>query len=147
MRTIRGIGDYSGRSRRTEVGYFWIAYTLLGVVLAFALLSFTSYAITYWFGILLRALFFVLFMPLFVRRLHDQNLSGSLATLVPAAILLALPRELAVSTGNIQALFAEKRSGLQLLFDAVSIVILIFCLLPGTNGPNRYGPDPRLDDT
>jgi uncharacterized membrane protein YhaH (DUF805 family) len=146
LRTIRGIGDYSGRSRRAEVVFFLIAYTLLAVVLSFAVLSFTSYAIARWFGIFLRLLFFVPFIPLFVRRLHDQDLSGWLAALLPVAFLLALPHELAASTGNVQALFAEKGSGLQLLFDAVCIVILILCFLPGSRGPNRFGPDPRLED-
>lgn len=146
LRTIRGIGDYSGRSRRTEVIYFWIAYTLLAVVLSFALLSLTSFAMTKWFGIGLRVLFFVPYMALFVRRLHDQDLSGWWGALIPAAILLALPHEWAVSTGNIQAMFAQKNSGLRLLFDAVCLAILALCLLPGTPGPNRFGPDPRLDD-
>ena len=146
LRTIRGVGDYSGRSRRAEIVYYVIAFTLFAVVVSFALLSLTSFAIVKWFGVGLRLLFILFFMPLFVRRLHDQNLTGWLGLLFPIAILLALPRELAAATGNIQALFAQQSSGIGLLFDAVCVVILILCFLPGTSGPNRFGPDPRLGE-
>lgn len=27
------------------------------------------------------------------------------------------------------------------------LVLLVFCLLPGTNGPNKFGPDPKASPT
>jgi len=35
-RTVTAVADFSGRSRRTEVIYYWIATGLVGVVLHFA---------------------------------------------------------------------------------------------------------------
>jgi uncharacterized membrane protein YhaH (DUF805 family) len=145
MRTIRGIADYSGRSRRAEVVCYCVAFTLFAVASSIALLSLTSYAIAQWFGVGLRVLFIIPFMALFVRRLHDQDLSGWLGMLLPVAIALLLQREFAAATGNIQALFAQQSSGLGLLFGAVCLVILILCFLPGTGGSNRFGRDPRLE--
>lgn len=145
LRTIRGIGDYSGRSRRTEVIYFWIACTLLAVVLKFALLVFTSFALAQWSAVGLRILFAVPFMALFVRRLHDINLSGWWGLLFPLIVLMSLPADYAAATGNIQAMFAQKHAGLGLMLDAAALVLLVLCLWPGTPGPNRFGPDPRLE--
>ena len=34
-KTLKGVTDFSGRSRRTEVIYYWIAGGLLGVTLNF----------------------------------------------------------------------------------------------------------------
>lgn len=146
LRTVRGVGDYAGRSRRTEVIYYWIACALISVVLGFALVTVAPFTATVWFDLCLRLLFFVPMMALFVRRLHDQDRSGWWGVLLPLAFLLTVPQTLAASTGDVHAIIAQKRSAIGLLLDVVWLAVLVLSFWPGTNGPNRFGPDPRLED-
>jgi uncharacterized membrane protein YhaH (DUF805 family) len=147
LRTVRGVGDYGSRSRRTEVVYYWIACALISVVLGFALVTVAPFPSTIWLDLCLRLLFFVPMMALFVRRLHDQDRSGWWGMLLPLAFLLTVPQTLAASTGDVQTIIAQKRSAPALLLDAVWLAVLVFSFWPGTNGPNRFGPDPRLEES
>ena len=110
-----------------------------------------------------------------VKRFHDRNMTGwwvlyfvlfFIAALVPAAIGGAL-----LIDGNIRDLFAQMEEGARptddqiatlqqalfmapLIFLTGALVIgvwlaelIILGFLPGTEGDNRYGPDPRLTKT
>jgi uncharacterized membrane protein YhaH (DUF805 family) len=146
LRTIRGIGHYAGRSRRTEVIYYWIACALIGVVVDFALVSFAPFSATVWIDASLRLLFFIPMMALFVRRLHDQDRSGWWGLLLLTGFLLSVPQLLAAETADFHIMIAQKRSAAGLLLDVVWLAVLVLCILPGTPDTNRFGPDPRLEE-
>jgi uncharacterized membrane protein YhaH (DUF805 family) len=86
-------------------------------------------------------------MALFVRRLHDQDRSGWWGLLLPVGFLLSVPELLAISTGDFHKIVAERNSPIGLLFDAVWLTVLVLCMLPGTEGANRFGADPRLEES
>lgn len=136
-RTIFGIADFSGRSRRTEVIYFGIATTLAGIIF-FAPLSlllprpamnFISWA----FQIVVTVPTFALF----ARRLHDQNRPTAMVGLYVIALALSVIRPL------VQAPSDRFSNPIEILLLCYFIGVLVLWLWPGTNGPNQYGSDPR----
>ena len=76
-----------------------------------------------------------------VRRLHDTDRSGwwLLLPIVPYCIAFALGGA-AMTSGSMAEMGT---AGIFLLIGVVgAIVLLIFMILPGTPGDNRYGPNP-----
>jgi uncharacterized membrane protein YhaH (DUF805 family) len=144
-RTIFGTLDFAGRSRRTEVIYYWIATVLIGVTLGFARIMFTPFQTTMWFDVLLQLIFVIPMFALFVRRLHDQDKSGWWALLLPLALILSTPQRMSEFRGDVGTLMAQKNSVAAIALDLVGIAILVLFLWAGTDGPNRFGSDPRLE--
>jgi uncharacterized membrane protein YhaH (DUF805 family) len=144
LRTARGIADFSARSRRTEVGYYWIAASLMNAVLGFILQMLLSGAALAVAIDLVGLILLVPYFALFVRRLHDMNQSGWWAMILPLGALAALPRAIAQINRDDAAPFAQHGftlvDGLMLL---VLVAVLAMTVTPGTIGPNRFGPDPR----
>ena len=143
---FRRYAEFSGRSRRKE---YWM-FTLFNVIVMavfyalmaaagggalftaslvnpgnpdVASLSQTSMGPLFWTVVALMCLYVLaVFIPsiaVVVRRLHDRNLTGWIylgvivASLIPFVGLLA------------------------------GLAMLVLMLLPGTPGPNKYGPDPK----
>ena len=146
LRTIRGVADFSGRSRRTEVVYYWVACALLSVMLTFSVNSFASFKISIWFGTALQFLLLIPTYALFVRRLHDQNRTGWWGLLLPLSVLLSVPRVLAEVRGDFHAMIAQKFTPIGIASGLMGLAVLVLCFLPATDGPNRYGADPRLEE-
>lgn len=129
--------DFSGRSRRKE--YWSFALLIFIVVMVLVALMFAggfpmmaldnpaampaSPSALFWVGAGLLGLFWLaIIIPsiaVVVRRLHDRDLSGwwylgvIVASMIPFVGILA------------------------------SLALLVLMLLPGTPGPNRFGPDPK----
>ena len=146
-RTLRGVTDFSGRSRRTEIIYYWIMCALIGVVIGFVLVTGAPFETIISFDTGLRALFTIPMFALFVRRLHDQDRSGWWGLILPLAFLSTVPRVLMEAHGDVQEIIAYKTTPTALLSDVLWLATLVLCFLPGTNGPNRFGPDPRLEES
>ena len=136
----RRYAEFSGRSRRKEywsfVLLFVTVYLICGAVMVAGGYSVTSLSapepqlaegpsLMFWIGIGLLGVFalasIVPFVAVVVRRLHDRGLSGwwflgvivIVASFIPVINLIA------------------------------GIAILVLMVLPGTPGPNKYGPDPK----
>lgn len=136
---LKRYAEFSGRSRRKE---YWM-YVLLIVIVA-VVLSVIETAlgmrqmILGMYGPLTLLLWLATLCPniaVGVRRLHDTNRSGwwMLIGIVPYAISIAL-----LFSGNLVM------AGI-LAFAALilGVVLLVFMVLDGTKGPNKYGPDPK----
>ncbi|MBN2177237.1 MAG: DUF805 domain-containing protein [Demequinaceae bacterium] len=117
--------DFSGRARRSEYWWFYLAVMLTNWILFYAFVGtsyFTELSATnpdlekYMFGMSLVSLVSVaLLLPslaALVRRLHDTDKSG--AYFFIGLIPIAGP-----------------------------IILLVFLATEGTRGPNQYGPDPK----
>lgn len=127
---LRKYADFTGRARRMELWLFWLL--LIGIQIVFSILiglvAGPTAAVadpTDPFAVLngpAKALYGVFFLMM-------------LALLIPS---------LAVS---IRRLHDTNRTGWWLLLGLVpflgALVLLIFYLLDGTPGPNKYGPDPK----
>ena len=133
---LRRYAEFSGRSRRMEYWMFALLNVIVtGVLMAiifaggFSLSAMQGGAAPeapgalFWLGAGLIGLWalavIVPSIAVTVRRLHDRDMSGwwylgfVVLSLVPVVGFLA------------------------------SIAMLVIMLLPGTPGPNRYGPDPK----
>jgi len=132
--------DFAGRSRRMEYWMFILFTTIVGVVLAgpivFDIMSASiadplaaeanplveadtfSIAALSFYGLFVLAVI-IPSIAVTVRRLHDRDMSGwwYLGFIIASAIPLI---------------------GL-----VASIAFLVVLFLPGTDGPNRFGPDPK----
>lgn len=142
IRPLKRYADFSGRSSRAEYWWFWLAYVLFDVVLQILM------RISALFGIL-GLLYLGIIIPMIavsVRRLHDTDRTGwwLLAPLVPYLIgaALVLPALIANPTAGLAAFAAGPALILFMIGLVMAIVIFIFSVLPGTKGPNRFGPDP-----
>ncbi|RPF72093.1 DUF805 domain-containing protein [Aurantiacibacter spongiae] len=133
---LKRYAEFTGRSRRKEYWMFVLLNVIVVVVLSFiagivgtgintvangdptSVLGFFTGGV----GLLLGLYFLAILIPsiaVSVRRLHDRNMSGwwylgfVVLSLVPFVGFIA------------------------------SIAMLVIFALPGTDGPNRYGPDPK----
>ena len=75
------------------------------------------------------------------RRLHDTNRSGwwILVVVVPYFIM-GIMMGMAAASGDMTGMASAGIVGLVALAGAVAM--LVFMVLPGTKGDNRFGPDP-----
>lgn len=145
-RTVIGVTDFAGRSRRTEVIFYWIASALLGVVLNFAMSAVASFETSLLFAYTLRLVLLIPMFALLVRRIHDQNKSGWWGVLLPLSVVLSVPGIITALHGDIQAIIAQKTTPLAIIAGLCALAVIILCVLPGTAGDNQYGPDPRLEE-
>lgn len=120
---LRRYAEFSGRSRRKE---YWM-FVLLNLILS--TISFVALAVTFFAGMSETAMMTVL-TPIFA--LHGL-----------AALVFVIPG-LAVT---IRRLHDTDRSGWNLLWGLVPLIgafmLLVFYISEGTQGPNRFGPDPK----
>ena len=128
---------FAGRSTRTELlGYLivsWLAATAFGwlsIGMGMASIDQTR------FGSLdiVNLLFWLPFPALAVRRFHDQDKPAWWATPLILSTVLSW-------IGGFNLL----SQAIQIILAAVYIAALVLLFWKPTDGPNRYGPDPRLD--
>lgn len=144
--SIVGTFNYKGRSRRTEVAMLWVATALtMSVASGFTRpLGFP--------GDLLAQLVIALglLLPCFallVRRLHDQDRSGWWASLLLPFTALSIYQRLEFTLLTPPPELAHRLPALPgwiiVIGLPIWLLLMTFILAPGTDGPNRFGPDPR----
>jgi len=135
--------DFSGRVGRSQFWYYVLVYVVIGIGVAIVgnLVA---------LGGSFRALYgLLLLLPnvgMTARRLQDTGRPGTWAWLlaVPVAVmvLMALIAILAVITLGLGAVFFVLWPFLSLASLAAIVVLIYFCVQPGTDGPNEFGPPP-----
>ena len=160
--------EFSGRSRRMEYWMFalfqvliWVAFMIVAMVIGGAagmmagasadggasgmVGAVMSMGIL---GILMLVVWLGLLVPgiaVAVRRLHDSNRSGKWLLAVIAPYVVGYALALAGVASESTALAAI--GGLITMLGLIGgLVLLVFMFLPGTVGPNRYGPDPKAGE-
>ena len=126
---LKRYADFSGRSRRKE---FWM-FTLLLIIInlmvtsAFALVGGSASLLSDTAGLVVFA-------------------GGGFIYLVIFCALFLIPG-LAVT---VRRLHDQDKSGWFILIGVIpyigGLILLGMMCLPGTTGPNRYGPDPKADE-
>lgn len=126
---------FSGRASRSEFWWFQLFYWLLLLAYLLVIFSLGQFSASMLngnftaFGSIISIPAFLVILGLFipsialqVRRFHDHNLSGWWYLLI--LLLSAIPY----------------------LGALVALAMLALFILPGTNGPNKFGPDSRNPD-
>ena len=121
---FRRYADFSGRSRRME---YWL-FVLFSAIVAFVLFG--------TLGIMAGA-----------ANARGQEPTGAFAGLSAVLYLIYLAVFLIPTIAvAVRRLHDQDKSGWLVLLQLVpiaNIVLLVFMFLPGTVGPNQYGPDPK----
>ena len=162
---LKRYAEFGGRSRRQEFWMFQLLLVLIGVVAMVVVFGIGLSAIGLAangsgtaggvsgmiasMGILL--VFFVivglgLFIPSLavqVRRLHDTNRSGWWLMIYFGPYLCSILVSVAAAAAGQDSLAMVGLGGVFSLVSFVGwVALIVFYCLPGTVGPNRFGPDP-----
>jgi uncharacterized membrane protein YhaH (DUF805 family) len=144
-RPLQKYADFSGRAPRAE--YWWF---VLAVVVAFVVVSIIesilgiNRMVLGVYGPLTTLLWIATLVPsvaVGVRRLHDTDRSGwwLLLPIIPYCLAFALG-------GATMMRNPGAGMGIAMIFMLIggvgAIVLLVFYVLSGTPGDNRYGPNP-----
>lgn len=158
---LKRYADFSGRSRRMEY-WMWTLFQILiyvGVIVLSmifgggAMMSGDPTALAAAGGgvMIVFLLYFVWILATIVpsiavavRRLHDTERTGwwILAPVAPY-LLIILAGVMAVSSPDMAATAGVIGLVAMLATFVLGIVLLVFYVLEGTRGPNKYGPDPK----
>ena len=142
-RPIQKYADFSGRAPRAEYWWYVLATIVAYVVLMMVERLLGLDALVGPYGLLTFVLMLALLVPglaVGIRRLHDTNRSGWWMLLMLPYLLFTILAVGAAASGSLTGLGAAGIVGFIGLICA--IVLLVFMILPGTRGPNKYGPDP-----
>lgn len=143
---VRGL-SFAGRSSRAELAVAFIA-AMVFVPLGSLALMLAGAPTGRWTILALNLVSMIPFPALLARRLHDQGRSGWLILPALFGFSLWLGRSLVATTQGVDARIALDRViwPLDWIAIAANIVMIALLVLPGTRGPNRFGPDPRDPD-
>lgn len=136
------ITDFKGRSRRSELWWNYLAYTIL--TFCFSLLLGTNYMLAAIISFILQ----LVIVPVTIRRMHDGGHSG---IWVVAAVLLNVAANVYgfmngfaslgdLSPEEVMSVISNPAFiGLTLASMVVQTVIFIFAVMEGDKGENQYG--------
>lgn len=126
---LKRYADFSGRSRRTEYWMFWLFQVIVTVILGmlFLVAGLTSGGET-------------------PGGEPEFGAVGIVAiSLIVLFVLAMLVPNIAVT---VRRFHDQDKSGWMYLLALIpyvgGLIIFVFMVLPGTNGPNQYGADPKL---
>ncbi|WIA55157.1 DUF805 domain-containing protein [Sphingobium sp. WTD-1] len=141
LHSIQRTLDFNGRARRSELLYYQIAVALLGIVIGFGSMTIMSLQQRVLLLSLMQIVTAIPLFALFARRLHDQDRSGWWALPLPVIIAFNMTDNYHrwADDGQILSLPLP----LTIIRSLAIIAMLVFTFWPGTQGPNRFGKDPR----
>jgi uncharacterized membrane protein YhaH (DUF805 family) len=144
-RTLRDSFTIAGRATRTEFASYVLAAVLIAAGVSFTTGLTLPYETHNLIGNVLAVLLAIPVPALLIRRFHDQDRTGRWVFLAVFAFAFWAVRA-AVS----QVLGYDARITLDAwvwpldwLMTIANIATILLIVMPGTNGPNRFGPDPR----
>ena len=148
LRPFRKYATAEGRAPRPEFWWFLLLLVVLHVAAWLVERALGLGAVTLDLGPLRLILALLTFIPVLcvaARRLHDMNRSGWwvgaywLISAIGNGVLAGLQR-------SDPALESTAAGVIGVIVLLAALLLLVLLALPGTNGPNDYGPDPQ-DDT
>lgn len=145
LKPLRDMLVVSGRSTRSEVIAFFLLSSLMSAAAMIPGAESTPPLQTLATG--WQILWSLPWIALFARRLHDEDRTAWWVLLMAIEAIVALPL---IALRAPEADSFLNLTGTPLLATALTAIFLasmlaqlVLMLLPGTPGPNRYGPDPR----
>jgi uncharacterized membrane protein YhaH (DUF805 family) len=147
-RPLKKYADFTGRAPRAEFWWFYLG-TLVAYLVAMIVDSLVGIELLGPYGLFTLLIAVALILPglaATVRRLHDTNRSGwwVLIAVVPYFIMgVMMGRSMA--SGDTAGMASAGLVGLIAL--AGGIAMIVFMVLPGNKGDNRFGPDPYAGES
>ncbi len=168
---LRNYVNFSGRAQRSEFWWFFL-FSLVSAFVLFCLLWILAPSLLFtWFWAIYPLFLTLPTLAVSVRRLHDINrsgvwvilpfISGIGAIIWPPVLFLLMLGSSPWTWGNGAADMVEMEKQAQIsmtVFNSLLVigivwivaalviwaVFMVVLALPGTRGPNRYGPDPLI---
>ena len=142
-RPLKKYADFTGRAPRAEYWWFYLGM-IVAYLVAMIIDSLVGVSLFGPYGVVTCLLGLALIVPglaVTARRLHDTNRSAwwMLLVLVPYFIM-GIMMGMSAASGDTTGLASAGIVGLIALAGAIAM--LVFLILPGTTGDNRFGPDP-----
>lgn len=149
-RPLKKYADFSGRAPRAEFWWFYLLL-LVSVIIASIVDTIIGSKVLGPYGIVACLVYLALLLPYIaasVRRLHDTDRTGwwmappialsaiSLVMMGPSLTDAAVMSDPSALAGMGTAFLLLMAAGI------LGVVVLVFFLLEGTRGPNKYGDDP-----
>jgi uncharacterized membrane protein YhaH (DUF805 family) len=148
LRPLKNYAVFSGRAPRAEYWWYVLAVSIIGAVVGIIDVRLTG-PVYGQQGPLVLILTLALLIPglaVTVRRLHDTDRSGWWALVrVPGYTFTFGGGTVAGLTGTFKQLPVSGLVAALVLFFGwviIAVIVFIFELTQGTQGTNRYGPDP-----
>ncbi len=145
---LQRYAQFSGRAPRAEYWWFYLATIVVGVV-AGVIDAVLGDFDAGWVGGIVNLLLLVPTIAVTVRRLHDTNRSGwwlVIGIIVIIGFVAVAVASGMASPGEATAAFTPLMIAAVVATIVVAITLLVFMVLPGNEGPNRYGADPYQPD-
>lgn len=152
---LRQYATFTGRASRAEYWWFYLFTVLVGLI-AGAFDGLIGFGVA---NFLVSVALFLPSLAVFVRRLHDSNLSGwwlllpvgaatlgVFALVIGAAAGFAVGMDSSVNDTVAGVAVVALVSGALLMLASV-VIALVLLLRPSTPGPNRFGPGPLSDNS
>ena len=147
-RPLKKYADFTGRAPRAEFWWFYLG-TLVAYLVAMIVDSLVGIELLGPYGLFTLLIAVALILPglaATVRRLHDTNRSGwwVLIAVVPYFIMgVMMGRSMA--SGDTAGMASAGLVGLIAL--AGGLAMIVFMVVPGNKGDNRFGPDPYAGES
>ena len=147
-RPLKKYADFTGRAPRADYWWYTLALIVAALVISIIENMIGLSGMVGPYGPLSALLMLALLVPglaVTVRRLHDTNRSGwwILIALIPYAIVGFMMGK-AAADGDLSGMASAGLVSLVAL--AGGITLLVFMILRGTIGDNRFGADPYAGD-
>jgi uncharacterized membrane protein YhaH (DUF805 family) len=146
--------QFSGRARRSEYWFFALFTLIVTIVLSVADAALFGYGPTSptWLNDFFSLITFIPSLSVSVRRLHDVNRSGWWILLTISALIIgvtlyspyfALEAEMPNFFGDAPPVDQVTAGIVLLLAFGLGLLLFVWSVISGTDGENRYGPDPK----
>jgi uncharacterized membrane protein YhaH (DUF805 family) len=143
--TLRASFRWGGRATGSELAVYWLTVAFFNLAIGIPASFLLDYSLTARIDDVLALIYTIPLPGLFVRRLHDHGRSGQLLWLAAPGVGLWLAQKAVFLSSGLEARvkFDALSWPLDWLATLTTMAFLILLILPGTIGPNRFGPDPR----
>ena len=144
-RTVALAFSGAGRATRSELVSYALAAAFTMLLVSFVTALVADYPVR---ALVSNGLTLILAIPvpaLLVRRLHDQGRSGWAVWLaLPGFIVWLVRTGIALSQGMQARIELDRMTWVvDWIVILANVALVLLLALPGTAGPNRFGPDPR----
>ncbi len=143
--TLRSSLRFNARSSLTELLNYVLCVVLVHLSIGAALMVGVNYPAFAVAQDLLQVLYCIPVPALLARRLHDQDRRAGLLWLAaPGLLMWTLRKAFSLTEAAPARVVLDSHFWpVDLLAGMTSLALIITLLLPGTPGPNRFGPNPR----
>jgi len=141
-RTVVNTANFTGRSRRLDVGYYWLVSGIASGIVKLVAGQLGEWNTAILAGLGIDCLFAIPVFALSARRFHDHDRSGWWALIWPLLLSTTTYERIRVVFHAYDPQWPSLGYW-NIPLIPLALIFLVMLVIPGTVGSNRYGRDPR----